>query len=65
MPLSTKSVISALALTERLLKFADTADRSTIKHIAADLEVQLAKIKQERELLISENQALKAKFSAR
>lgn len=59
MSLSTKSVVSALALVERLRKLADNGDRSTIKHIAADLEVQLAKIKKEREFLINENQALR------
>lgn len=41
---STKSVVSALALVERLRKLADKGDRSTIKHIAADLEVQLGRV---------------------
>ncbi|HQR05297.1 MAG TPA: hypothetical protein PLN21_00675 [Gemmatales bacterium] len=61
MTLTTKSIMSAMALTERLLKLAESADRATIKHIVGDLEVQLAKIKQERELLIRENQELKRK----
>jgi hypothetical protein len=51
-------VIAAIALAERLITHVDTADRAMLKHMATDLEVELARIKVEREMLIEENNEL-------
>ena len=61
---TTASVSSALALADRLLKQVQTASRATLKHIAADLEVELGKIRKEREFLLRENADLKKQVSA-
>jgi hypothetical protein len=53
-------VTSAIALADQLVKQMDYANRSSLKQLAAGIEVELVKVKNEMIKLQTENEALKA-----